>query len=128
MRNAPHVRQVPHFRHLPFGPGWLRLSRVHTLAAVIPLYLAIYGFRLLHGGSAVDAADALLAFPLVVLALRFGIRGGLSGAAAAIALIVVWGSEDHDTAMTLSSYLSWSLTSVFLAVLVGSFVEHRRKL
>jgi PAS domain S-box-containing protein len=122
------VRQISYGRTIFFGSRWLRLSRVNTLAAVIPLYLAIYGFRLLHGGSAVDAADVLLAFPLVILALRFGIRGGLSGAAAAIVLIVVWGLQDHDPAMTVFSYSSWSLTLVFLAVLVGSFVEHRGKL
>jgi PAS domain S-box-containing protein len=122
------MRQVPHVLHVSFGPRRLRLGRVNTLAAVMSLYVAIYGFRLLHGGSAVDAADVLLAFPLVILALRFGIRGGLCGAAAAIALILVWGLEDNDPAMTVFSYSSWSLTLVFLAVLVGSFVEHRRKL
>jgi len=94
----------------------------------MPLYLAIYGFRLIHGGSAVDAADVLLAFPLVILALRFGIRGGLFGGAAAIILILVWGLEDNDPAMTVVSYSSWSLAMVLLAMLVGRFVEHRRKL
>ena len=128
MRLAPPIRHVPHVRHVPVGPNRLSLSRFNTLAAVVLLYVAIYGVRLLHGGSAVDAAEVLLVFPLVILALRFGIRGGLSGAALAIALIVIWGFEDDDPAMTVFSYLSWSLTSVFLAVLVGSFVEHRRKL
>jgi PAS domain S-box-containing protein/putative nucleotidyltransferase with HDIG domain len=122
------MRQIPNVPRLSVESRWLRLSRINTLAALIPLYGAIYGFRLLHGGSAVDAADVLLAFPLVILALRFGIRGGLLGAAAAIALILVWGLEDNDPAMTVFSYSSWSLTSVFLAVLIGSFVEHRRKL
>lgn len=125
---APPIRDVPLARHDTFGPLRLTLSRPNTLVAVLPLYAAIYGFRLLQGGSAVDAADVLLAFPLVVLALRFGVRGGLLGAAFGIALIVVWGLEDKDPAMTVVSYSSWSLTLVFLAVLVGSFVEHRQRL
>jgi PAS domain S-box-containing protein len=95
---------------------------------LMALYVGIYAFRLAHGGSAVYAADALLAFPLVVLALRFGIRGGCAGAAIAIAFIVMWGIEDGDPAMTTISYLSWSLTVVFLGALVGGFVEYRRKL
>jgi PAS domain S-box-containing protein len=70
----------------------------------------------------------VLSFPIVVLALRFGIPGGIVGAAVAVALIVVWGIEDNDPAMGAISYLSWGLAAVFQAMLVGGFVQHRRKL
>ncbi|MFI4990740.1 MAG: HD-GYP domain-containing protein [Solirubrobacterales bacterium] len=92
------------------------------------MFVGAYAFRLAQGGSAVDAPDILLSFPIVMLALRFGIRGGLAGATAAVALIVVWGIEDNDPAMGVISYLSWGVAAVFLAALVGGFVQHRRKL
>jgi PAS domain S-box-containing protein len=92
------------------------------------LYVGIYAFRVAQGGSAVDGPDVLLSFPIVVLALWFGLPGGLAGAAMAVALIVVWGIEDHDPAMGATSYLSWGLAAVFVAAVVGGFVQHRQKL
>jgi PAS domain S-box-containing protein len=114
--------------HPPAVPDPSRLRGAIAVAAAVVSYVGIDAFRLAHGGSAVDGPDVLLSFPLVVLALRFGLPGGLAGAAVAVALIVVWGIEDNDPAMGAISYLSWALAAVFLAVLVGSFVQHRRKL
>jgi PAS domain S-box-containing protein len=118
-------------RRLAHPPSFVQSSKLGGTAAVaaaIALYLVIWLIRVLHGGSAVDAADVLLLFPIVVLALRFGIRGGVAGASLAVALIVAWGIEDDDPAMTVFSYLSWGMAAFSLAVLTGSFAQHRRKL
>jgi PAS domain S-box-containing protein len=107
---------------------WPRLGARGSIIAAALLYIAIYAVRLARGGSGVDAADILLTMPLVLLALRFGIRGGLVGACLGFALLIVWGAQDHDPAMDFNAYLSWGSCYVLLALVVGSFVRHRERL
>lgn len=108
--------------------AWSRLGGRASVGAALALYAAIYAFRLIRGGNAVDAADVLLTLPLVLLALRFGTAGGLLGAMAAIALIAVWGVQDQDRGLDAVGYACWGGCLVLLGLLIGSFVEHRRKL
>jgi PAS domain S-box-containing protein/putative nucleotidyltransferase with HDIG domain len=102
-------------------------GRRATVVVAICLYFVVYALRA-GDGNAVDGEDVLLALPLALLALRFGIAGGIAGSLLALALIGVWDWQDTDLALNLEGYLSFGVTFVLLGVLLGLFVDHRRRL
>src|SRR5437879_1651766 len=79
------------------GPGLARLRLSHargrTATLVLALALALFGgifaLRALHRNVA-DADEILYVVPIALLALRFGLRGGLAGALTGIALVFAW--------------------------------------
>jgi PAS domain S-box-containing protein len=75
-----------------------------------------------------DAEEVLYVVPIMLLALRFGLRGGLSGALVGLALIGAWDWQGQDFGLSATGYLSWTITFVLLGVLLGAFVDHRHKL
>ena len=72
-----------------------------------------------------DADEVLFVLPIAVLALRFGLRGGLAGAAK-IALILAW---DLGRGAAASVWLREpGVAFVVLGVLLGIVVDQRRAL
>lgn len=72
--------------------------------------------------------EVLYVLPIVLLALRFGLGGGLSGALVGLALIGAWDWQGQDFGLSVGGYLSWAITFLLLGVLLGAFVDHRHKL
>jgi PAS domain S-box-containing protein len=66
--------------------------------------------------------------PIALLSLRFGLRGGLCAALLAVALVVGWGRFDSGVQLSSDAYLSRIVALVVLGVLLGLFVDHRRRL
>ncbi|HUB73842.1 MAG TPA: HD domain-containing phosphohydrolase [Solirubrobacteraceae bacterium] len=98
-----------------------------ALAAAVALFAGVYALR--AGDPNVgDGEGILYVLPVGLLALRFGLRGGVGGALAGFALLVAW-DESHDhVALTALGYVNRMLAFVVLGVLMGAFVDRRRKL
>ncbi len=93
--------------------GWVALAVAGLLFAVV------FVWRVQDADPASGVAS-LFAAPIMVLALRFGIRGGLVGAAVAVGLIAVWdaGWNPH---LDATAYATRVVTYVAVGGCVGWF-------
>jgi putative two-component system response regulator len=74
-----------------------------------------------------DAEGTLYVVPIALLAVRYGLRGGAVGVAAAFGLTVAWGLI-APTSVTVDGYLSRGTAFLVLGVLLGIVVDRRRGL
>jgi PAS domain S-box-containing protein len=115
------------------GPVLARLRPSQTLgrAAMPALALALFGgifaLRALHRNVA-DADEILYVVPIALLALRFGLRGGLAGALAAVALVFAWDLYKDPATLSTQGYASRAVAFILLGTLLGNFVDKRRRL
>jgi len=98
-----------------------------TLAIAIALFVVVFALREADT-LAGDAIGILYVLPIAVLALRFGLRGGLTGAATSFALIVVWDLGHRAAAVTVAGYLGRGVAFLVLGVLLGVVVDQRHRL
>ncbi len=111
--------------------NWLRLGGPASIAATIALALALFAaIIVLRVGdpNVADGYEILFVLPIALLAIRFGLRGGLAGALLAIALILAWNVLGHDVRLTVVGYLSRGIAALVLGTLLGMFVDERRRL
>src|ERR1019366_4311546 len=73
-----------------------------------------------------DAEGILYVIPIVMLAIRFGLRGGAAGALVSFALIAIWDLHYHPATVTPVGYLSRGVSFAILGVLLGVFVDRSR--
>ena len=107
--------------------GWPTLGGPATIALAIVLFVAVFALR--ESDPNVGNGEATLyVVPIAVLALRFGLRGGLAGSGLSAALIVTWGLSSHPGAVTLGGYLSRGVAFLVLGVFLGIVVDQRRRL
>jgi PAS domain S-box-containing protein/putative nucleotidyltransferase with HDIG domain len=107
---------------------WATLQVRATVALALALFLGITALRI-SGPSASDADGILYVLPVAVVALRFGLRGGLVSGLVALGLVVGADVHDHHHALTTQqSYLNRGIAFVLLGALVGTFVDRRRRL
>ncbi|MHB8234155.1 MAG: HD-GYP domain-containing protein [Solirubrobacteraceae bacterium] len=119
MLSHPHLPQLRELR------AWPSSNRA-TIAVAMIGFALIFAVRVLDDNPS-NAEGALFVIPVGVLALRFGLRGGTLGALFALALTIGWGLIDGVHLTTLG-YATRALTILALAMLLGNFVERRRKL
>jgi PAS domain S-box-containing protein len=106
---------------------WPTLGTRASIAVALFLFGLIFAFRV--GDPVVaDAEGALFVVPIGVLALRFGLRGALVGALVSLVLVFAWGRFGSTVHLLTTAYLVRGATLVAVAILLGTFVEHRRKL
>lgn len=118
----------------PHPPAHLHSPRIRvesgaqrTILIALALFAGIYVLQS-RDTNPLDAEEVLYVVPIMLLALRFGLRGGLSGAFMGLALVGVWDWQGQDFGLSIAGYLSWAITFVLLGVLLGAFVDHRHKL
>ena len=101
-----------------------RRRRQAVVALAVALFAGTFSARL-----AVDDPSALLAnfytVPIAILAIEFGLRGGLAAAALAFALVVAWG-EIKSLDVGVLGYVSRLAVFVVVGGLVGRFAERLR--
>ena len=114
----PRIRPLRH---------WPTLGGPATIALALALFVGIFALRE-SDPNAVDADEIMFVLPIALLALRFGIRGGLAAGLLGLALIVTWDLSDQDASFSLMGYLNRGLAFVLLGTLLGVFVDQRRKL
>lgn len=120
MTTHPVVRPERRWRE------WPALRAPQTLAIASALFAGVFALR--QGDPNVGDADVILfVVPIALLALQFGLRGGLAGGLLALALVVVWDLSERVTLTTLG-YLSRGSAFLLLGTLLGLFVDHHRRL
>jgi PAS domain S-box-containing protein/putative nucleotidyltransferase with HDIG domain len=117
---VPLTRVLPHPRpRLGDLPG-----RVAFAIAVF-LATALFAFA----SSAPDAAEVpmlLLAVPVALCAIRFGVRGGIASALVGFGLTTAWYTESDKA--TLSEYVSHVVALLVIGGVVGYVADKRRAL
>ncbi len=117
-----------HPQVLPARPlrKWPKLGNAGTLVLALVLFACFFAARV--ADSNVSHGEAtLFVIPIALLALRFGLRGGIGGALIACALTLIWGQLD-SIEMNVVGYIARAVAFLVLGVLFGSFVGHRRRL
>jgi PAS domain-containing protein len=121
MQAGPHLPQLRDLR------SWPVLGSRATIAIAVVAFAGVFVLR--ANDPNVNGAEGILfVLPIGVLALRFGLRGGLAGAAAAAALVLAWGLLVRGAPLTVTGYVSRAAAFLTLGVLLGAFVDNRRKL
>jgi PAS domain S-box-containing protein len=106
---------------------WPTLSARATAATVLVLFAVVFALRV-SDPNVGDAEGALFIVPIAVLALRFGVRGALAGSLLVLGLVLLWGRAIADVHLLTTGYVVRGTTLMVMAILMGTFVEHRRKL
>jgi PAS domain S-box-containing protein len=117
-RDLPELREVRR---------WPTLAARSTVALSAVLFAVVFVLRISDSNIG-DAEGALFIVPIGVLALRFRLRGALIGALVALALVIVWGEADSGVHLLTTGYLVRAVTLIAVAIIFGTFVEHRRRL
>src|ERR1039458_7742734 len=102
-------------------PNWAVLDGPQTVAIVLVLFAGVYVLQAKDANPA-DALEVLYVVPIALLALRFGLRGGLVGALVGLALIVVWDLAAGELDVTVLGNLGWAIAFLLL----GTRSEERR--
>lgn len=121
MLEALHLPQLAEVRR------WPKLGARATLALALLLFAAAFALRV-SDPNVGDGEGALFIVPIGVLALRFGLRGALGGSLLALVLVVAWGRIATGAHLLATGYIVRATTLLVVAALMGTFVEHRRKL
>jgi PAS domain S-box-containing protein len=116
-----------HLAHLRPPKKWVTLDGKQTIATAVVLFVSVFALQATDTKPA-DAEEVLYVVPIVLLALRFGFRGGLTGSLAGIALIATWDFAAQEFDVSLVGNLCWAVAFLLLGTLLGSFVDHRRRL
>jgi len=98
-----------------------------TIALAIVLCVGVFALRA-RDSNVGDAEGILYVVPIALLALRFGLRGGLTGSVLAFGLVVTWDLYRHPMALGVGGYLTRGIAFLVLEVLLGGFVDERRRL
>jgi PAS domain S-box-containing protein len=121
MRASLHLPQLAEVRR------WPTLTARTTAATVLVLFGVVFALRV-SDPNVGDAEGALFIVPIAVLALRFGVRGALAGSLLALVLVLLWGRVIADVHLLTTGYVVRGATLVVMAIVMGTFVEHRRRL
>jgi hypothetical protein len=107
--------------------GWQRLGVPATLGLVLVAFAGIFALRV-NQPNVGDGEGILFVLPTGVLALRFGLRGGLPGALLGFALLAASEGGSRHVPLTALGYFNRAVAFMALGVLVGAFVDRRRRL
>jgi HD-GYP domain-containing protein (c-di-GMP phosphodiesterase class II) len=101
-----------------------RKADMRALGLAAVMYLLVFAFRAVdpHAG---DAAGLFYVLPLTVLALTYGVRGGLAGGVIAFLARLAWGEMEDNATLSTLGYVNRGVAFVMLGALVG-FVSERR--
>jgi len=108
-------------------PATLALDTPRTILCAAALFGGFYALQSQDSNPA-DALEVLYVLPIAVLALRFGLLGGLAGAAAGIVLIAAGHSVTGVWDMSSLGNVCWATVLLLLGILPGRFVDRRRSL
>ena len=108
-------------------PAHLRLGRRGAVLGACALFAAVFALRV-SDASTLNGETLLYMVPVGVLALGFGLRGGLAGASLAFALTVGWDLGSSAVVLSPAGYVIRALAFLAVGALVGAFVDQRHRL
>lgn len=103
-----------------------RLPVRGSAALACALFAGVFAVRLTDP-SVGDGVSFLYAVPIVLLALASGVRGGLTGALLGCALVWLWALTPGHEPLSAVGYVDRCATFVALGLLLGAFVDRRRR-
>jgi glucose-6-phosphate-specific signal transduction histidine kinase len=104
------------------SPPWPLVHPMAAAGVAGGLFVAIAGLRFSVEGHA-DAVSMLFVLPIALLAVAFGIRGGLVGAVAGIGLLVLWSVATGATELSIVGWLTRVTALFLLGGLLGSSTD-----
>ena len=125
MAVRPRVSPVRSLRTWPLLGGPVSISA--TVALAFTLFAGIFVLREIDP-NLVDAQEILFVLPIALLAVRFGVRGGIAGGLLGLALIGASDLYDNDLTVPLAGYLIRGVAFLLLGTLLGIVVDERRRL
>jgi PAS domain S-box-containing protein/putative nucleotidyltransferase with HDIG domain len=117
----------PHVAHVHAPRKWLTLDGPQTVVLALALFAGVYALQA-NDANPADALEVLYVVPIALLALRFGLRGGVVGALVGLALIGTWDAVAQEFDVSALGNLCWAIALLLLGSLLGRFVDHRRRL
>jgi hypothetical protein len=102
---------------------WYRSHRRAALVTAAVLFVAVTGIHVLVNGTG-QAVDILYALPIALLAMSFGLRGGLVGAAIGFALFAVVEVLDGVGDIDVTGWVTRGAGLFLLGVLLGQATDH----
>jgi PAS domain S-box-containing protein len=121
MHASPHLPRLRHLGGRSASSAWL------PIAAALVLFVAVFALREADT-TATNGEVLLFVLPVGVLALRFGLRGGLIGAVGAVAFVIAWDLLTASVRLSATGYLVRAVGFIALGALLGAFVDRRGKL
>ena len=106
---------------------WLTLGAPQSILVAVALFACFYVLQARDSHPA-DALEVLYVVPIALLALQFGLRGGLLGAFVGLALIGIYDVAAQEFDVTVLGDACWVVAFVLLGGLLGRFVDYRRSL
>lgn len=106
------------------GPWFRRRPRVSIAVAVV-LFAAILALRLTTGG-ATDATTMFFVLPISLLAVTFGLAGGLAGGLVSVGLVLAWVIAD-DVPLSPIGWATRALPMLLLGALLGHAADLLRR-
>ncbi len=120
---------------------WYRTRPRTAIALAVALFAAVSVARFLTDGAG-EAVDILYALPIALLAMAFGVRGGMIGATVGFALFALFELVDGTGDIDATGWLARAAGMALLGLLLGRSVdqveagqrlvlesrEHRRRL
>lgn len=97
---------------------------IRPLVLAAALYLLVFAIRAVDPNTE-DAVGFFYVLPLTVLALTYGVRGGLAGGVLAFLARLGWGELNYDAELSALSYANRGVAFVMLGALVGLVSERR---
>jgi PAS domain S-box-containing protein/putative nucleotidyltransferase with HDIG domain len=114
-------------RHSPLPASLARIgSPRRALLLAAGMFVMVFVLRMADP-RADDGETLLYVLPVGLLALVFGVRGGLVGAALSLGLTAVWDVAAGAVALGPVGYVNRALAFFAVALFVGLFVGQRRR-
>jgi PAS domain S-box-containing protein/putative nucleotidyltransferase with HDIG domain len=116
---------------LPSLPRRLRAeARQSTLAAVAPAIAMFVGVAVLRAldQNVRNPDEVLLVLPIALLAIRFGLRGGVAGGLVAIGILAILTAALSPPPLTVEGCAVAGAACLLLGTLIGAFVDQRNRL
>lgn len=116
----PYANVAPTVR-----PPWFRRWPRATIAAAALLYVGVFVVRLsIHGAS--EVISLLYALPVALIAVAFGLAGGLLAGLVAVAGVLTWVIAD-SVHLTVLGWITRVVPLLLLGLLLGDAADRLQK-
>lgn len=109
----------------PSGDPWFRRRPGLALGVTAALFVVIFSLRIFVGDP-VDGYSMFYVLPVALVAVAFGLRGGVTAGLVACALMVLW-AVAKDVSLDPGGWLARIFPMLLLGSLLGDAADHLRR-
>lgn len=110
----------------PPSTPWFQRRRPVTFVVALLLFVAVLWLRLERGANASEAVTLLFVLPIALLAVTFGLRGGVGSGLVGVALLAFW-AQVQDVPLSWMGWLTRIVPLLLLGGLLGHAVDRMRR-